>query len=273
MAGEDYFRAMRIPLIRGRYFTAQDKLGAPPVAVVNEEFVRRFFPKEDPIGKRIDFSWDTTGWQEIVGVVGNIHHEGLDSPPVPEMYLPFRQRMPLGMSVVVRTATDPVAMAQAVRERVFAVDKEQPVSSLQAMDQVVSDSVSPRRLSLILYGSFAGLALVLAMIGIYGVMSYMVTERTHEIGIRMALGAERRDVLRLVVKQGLVLTLIGTVVGVGASFGLTRFLANQLFDVKPTDPATFAAVVTLLIGVALVASFIPARRATKVDPMVALRYE
>ncbi|MEK6321123.1 MAG: ABC transporter permease [Acidobacteriota bacterium] len=273
IASEGYFEAMRIPLIKGRFFAARDIAGAPQVAIVNEAFVRRFLADEEPIGKRIDFRWDTTGLQEIVGVVRDIRHEALGTPPVAEIYVPFRQATPGSMSVALRTPVDPFAVAGAVREQIYAVDKEQAIGSLRSMDQLVSESVSPQRLSILLYGGLAGLALVLAAVGIYGVISYSVTERRHEIGIRLALGAKPSDVLKLVVGQGMRLALIGVGIGLAAAFAVTRVMASLLFEVGPTDPATFIIVPVLLAGVALGACFLPARRATKVDPMAALRGE
>jgi putative ABC transport system permease protein len=273
IASENYFRAMGIRLTRGRFFADRDNLGAPQVAIVNEEFVRRFFPDEDPVGKRIDFMWETEGLQQIVGVVGDIRHESLDTPVAPEIYLPYRQRAPGGMSIVVRTGIDPASMIGAARQAIYGVDKEQAVSQVRAMEQVVAESVSSRRLSVILYGSFAGLALMLAVIGIYGVMSYTVSQRTHEIGLRVALGAGRRDLLKMVIGQGMKLAMIGAGAGLIAAVGLTRLMKSLLFDVSATDPLTFVAVTLLLASVALLACYVPARRAARVDPMVALRSE
>jgi putative ABC transport system permease protein len=273
VASEGYFETMRIPLVAGRYFEPRDGENALKVAIVNEEFARRYFPGENAIGKRIDFMWETTGLQEIVGIVGNVRHDGLETPPDPEVYVPYRQRAPGAWSVAVRTSGDPFAVAGAIREQVRAVDPDEPVSSLRSMDDVVSSSVSARRLSLFLYGGLAGLALILSVVGIYGVMSYSVAQRAHEIGIRMALGARRADVLRLITGQALKLTLAGTGIGVAGALIFTRWLESQLFEVKPADAVTFSVIALMLIGVALIASYIPARRASRADPMMALREE
>ncbi len=265
----DYFRAMRSPLLKGRYFIDTEKVS---VCIINETMARRFFPHEDPIGKRVN-----TGdlapqpfWLSIIGVVGDVRHFGLDDRARFDVYVNSTESE---MYLVVRTASDPLSLAPAVRREVQAVDKDVPVSNVTTMDQILSNSLSSRRFSMLLLGIFAGLALILAAVGIYGVISYSVTQRTHEIGIRMALGAERSDVLRLVVRQGMVLTLAGVGAGVAGSLALTRFLSSLLYEVRPTDPATFVSISLLLTGVALLATYIPARRATKVDPMVALRYE
>jgi putative ABC transport system permease protein len=273
ISSPDYFRVMRIPLIQGRYFTAQDIEGTRPVAIINKELAHRFFPTQNPIGKKIAFFWGTQGWQEIVGVVGDIKYYGPDDRARSAMYVPHAQRPASTMTVAVRTASNPENFVASVREQVFALDKDQPVSRVRTMSQVVADALAQRRLSMALLGGFAVLALVLAAVGIYGVISYSVSQRTHEIGIRMALGAQPRDIFRLVVGQGMALTLIGVAVGLAASFALTRFLESMLFGVSATDPATFAGVALLLAAVALLACYIPARRATKVDPLVALRYE
>ncbi len=274
----DYFRALSIPLIKGRYFTEQDAAGSPRAVIINEAMARRFFQDQDPIGQRLQF--DSPDSVPIVGVVGNVKQATLARPAVLEIYVPYAQspwlafNSLLGMSLVVRASDDPGALTAAVRHEIRAVDLEQPVYRVKTMEQVIADSVSPRRFEMLLLGAFAGLAMVLATIGIYGVMFYSVRQRTQEIGIRMALGARQWDVLRMVVGEGAVLALTGVGIGVAAAFGLTRLLSSFLFGVGATDPATFAAALSvLLIAVALAASFIPARRATKVDPMLALRHE
>jgi putative ABC transport system permease protein len=268
-----YFRIMRIPLRSGRYFDERDAAGNHQVAMINESFARTYFQGEDPIGKRIDFGWDTTGWQEVVGMIGDVKHYGLEEAALPAVYVPQLQRPSSSMTVVVRTTPDPRSLSAAVRSQVFEVDKDQPVSRVRVMEQVVSASVASRRLSMTLLAGFAVVALALAAVGLYGVMSYVVTQRTHEIGVRMALGARVGDVLGLVLKQGMFLVLIGVGAGLVTAVAATRLIASLLYGVSPTDLATFVVIALLLTAVALLACYLPARRATKVDPMVALRYE
>ncbi|HWO01096.1 MAG TPA: ABC transporter permease [Blastocatellia bacterium] len=269
----DYFKTMGIPLLQGRFFTDQDREESPVTAIINQSFARRFFPDEDPIGKRILGFGASPQSREIIGVVGDIRHLGLDTSPAESLYFSSNQRPQLAMSVVVRTAGPPHSLSSAVRSGVLAIDKDQPIASLQTMEQVVASSVSDRRFTLLLLGLFAAVALALAAIGIYSVMAYTVTQRTGEIGLRMALGAQTRDVLKLVVRQGMTMALIGVAVGLGGAFALTRVMATLLFNISATDPITFVAIPVLLAGVALAACFVPARRAAKVDPLVALRYE
>jgi putative ABC transport system permease protein len=269
----DYFRALEIPLLKGRAFSARDTADAPGVAIVNETMARRLFGSpEEAIGQRLTDE-DGRGAREIVGLVSDVRHSGLDGELRAEMFVPFTQESSNGMTFVVRTASDPAGFVSAVRGQLRAVDKDQPVDQVRTMTQVIAESVSQRRLTMLLFGLFAALALVLATIGIYGVMSYSVTQRSHEIGIRLALGAQRSDVFKLVVGQGMILTLGGVALGLAAAFGLTRVLASLLYGVTATDPLTFAAISLLLLAVALVACLVPARRAMKVDPMIALRYE
>jgi putative ABC transport system permease protein len=269
----EYFRAMSIPLIKGRAFTEQDTKDAPPVLVVNETLARRFFPGEDPIGKRAKVYPFKTPC-EIVGIVGDVRHRSLDAEAGPEFYISYLQAPQPVMSLVARTTLgEPAALAPAVQSAVQRIDKDQPVSDVKTMNQLLGESTAPRRFNMLLLGIFALIALLLASVGIFGVMSYTVTQRTHEIGIRMALGAQVADVFRLVVGQGMALALIGVALGLGGAFALTRVMSSLLYGVSATDPLTFIGVSLLLSLIALIACVIPARKATKVDPMVALRYE
>ncbi|HJQ32684.1 MAG TPA: ABC transporter permease [Pyrinomonadaceae bacterium] len=268
----EYFRALGIPVKRGRAFTAADRQDAPPVVVINESMARSFFAGEDPVGKRIR-TGDKAPWAEVVGVVGDVRHRGLDVDTRPEMFFPHLQTPSRQMTLVVRTSGDPVALAGPLRERVRELDRDQPVGNVKTMEAWVAESVASRRFSVLLLGVFAAVAAGLAALGLYGVVSYSVAQRTHEIGLRVALGARPRDVLRLVIRQGMALTLLGTAAGLLAALALTRLMSSLLFGVGATDPATFVTVPALLLVVALLACYLPARRATKVDPMVALRYE
>jgi putative ABC transport system permease protein len=273
----DYFSAMGIPLKAGRDFASQDFIEkAPLVGIANDAMVRQYFPNEDPLGKRIRWARDRQiEWITIVGVVGDVKHFGLDLPEEPGLYSPYTQAPPWKRwtSLVVRTQSDPASMAGAVKQQVWKIDPQLPLTKVETMDEVASGSFAARRFNMLLLVIFAGLALLLAAVGIYGVMSYAVTQRTQEIGIRMALGARAIDVLRLIIRNGMTLILIGVVIGLAGAFALTRLLATLLFGVGPTDKLTFATVSAVLIFVALLACYIPARRATKVDPLVALRYE
>jgi putative ABC transport system permease protein len=270
----DYFRTMGIPLIRGRGFTDQDKAGAPPVVIVNETLARKHWPNEDAIGKRIRFYGppERALWREIVGVVEDVRHE-LNLPVTPEYYLPHAQDPWGAMVLVARTSVDPASLAPALRQQVWAIDKDQPVFDVRTMQEVRSMSVALYSFSSVMLAIFAGVALLLASIGIYGVMAFAVTQRTQEIGIRMALGARALDVLKLVVKHGMKLALLGIVIGLAGSWALTRFLEQMLVGVQPTDLLTFSVVSICLLVAAFVACYLPARRATKVDPLEALRYE
>ncbi len=271
-----YFRTMGIALLRGRELTEQDGLESQQVAVINDTFARRFWPGEDPIGRRFKFG-DTDSdapWMTIVGVVGDMRRTGLDVDVRCETFLPYSQRRFVGfLSLVVRAKSDPRVIATAVRDQVWGIDPSQPVSHIRTMDQLLEGMMAQRRLNMVLFALFGGVALVLAAVGVYGVISYSVTQRTHEIGIRMALGAGSADVLRLIIANGMTLVLIGVAIGLIAAFALTRLMTTLLFGVSATDPATFAAISGILSGVALAACFVPALRAIKVDPMVALRYE
>ncbi len=272
----DYFQTMSIPQLKGRSFTEQDREKTPNVIIVNEALASRYWPNQDPIGKRLGFFEEDPGkqeWREVVGVVGNVRSKALEIEVMPEAYFPYRQVPENFMNLVVRTASDPVSMVPAIRNQVLSVDKDQPVSDIMTMEQRLAKSVAAKRFVMSLLGAFSILALGLAAVGIYGVMAYLVTQRTQEIGVRMALGAQKRDVLRLVVGKGMVLAIVGTAIGLLASLALTRLMRSLLFEVTPTDWLTFVIVSVVLLAVALLACYIPARRATKVDPLVALRYE
>ena len=268
-----YLSAMRIPLFAGRWLNERDDANSAGVIVVNQAFVKRFLPGGDAVGKRLKLMFDAKETREIVGVVGNISEGALRDPKQPEMYVPYAQYANGTMNIVVRAAANPMNLAAALRDRVGAVDKDETLSDVMSMDDVVGASVSQPRFSSQLLTLFAALALVLASVGLYGLMAYTVTQRTIEIGIRIALGARRGDVLRLVLRQGLILAFIGVGCGLIASVFMTRVLSGLLFAVGPTDPETFLAVAVLLVSVASVACSIPAWRATRVDPLVALRYE
>jgi putative ABC transport system permease protein len=273
----DYFHVMEIPLKSGRDFQAHDfDDHAPAVGIVNDEMVKQYFPNENPLGKRVRWARNpTVQWIEIVGVVGNVKHFGLDLPEQPALYSPYSQinSWKRWMSFAVRTQTDSAAMTQAVKEQIWKIDGQLPITRVQTMNEVSAASFDARRFNMLLLTLFAGLALVLAAVGVYGVMSYAVTQRTHEIGIRMALGAQVGNVMRLVMKSGLAIAMVGVAIGLAGAFALTRLMRTLLFAVEPTDKATFAGVSICLLLIALAACYIPARRATRVDPLQALRYE
>jgi putative ABC transport system permease protein len=286
----NFLRALGVPILKGQPFTERDNQDAPSVAIINETLANRFFPNEDPIGKKIwmgppedllppgvlppNFQFPRL---TVIGVAGDLRQEGLHKPVDPEVYVPHSQgarRETVGtMFVVVRTNSDPLKLASAVQSRILAIDKDQPIANVVTMEKLLADSLSQPRFNMLLLGIFAAMALVMAVAGIYGVISYSVSQRTHEIGIRMALGAQRSDVLRMVLGHGMALTMLGVGIGLALALAASRFLQKLLFEVQPTDPMTYAGVAALLAAVALVACYIPARRATKVDPMVALRYE
>ena len=276
-ANEDYFRAMRIPVLKGRGITARDTDTTSPVVVINETTARRYWANEDPVGRRI--GWRVRGpqdpitWREVVGVVGDVHHGGLAEPVEPEIYLPYAQAPSALICLAVRMSGHQSLPASAIQQAVGSFDKDQPVLAVMPLEDLAAESITMRRVSTVLLGFFAALAVLLAGLGLYGVMAHAVARRTHEIGIRMAIGARAADVLGMIVWRGVALAALGTVIGLLASLGLTRLLASLLYGVSPTDPASFAAVAVFLLAVAALASYIPGRRAAGVDPAEALRYE
>jgi putative ABC transport system permease protein len=275
-----YFQTMGIALNAGRTFTERDHQTAPPVAIINQAMARRIWPDQDPVGKRVRWSsgpWSNNEpqWMTIVGVVGDVKQYGLEAEEHLAIYVPYAQKNPAWrwLSLVVRTNADPSSLTRAITGNIHAVDRNLPVYLVRSMEQILSESLGARRFSTLLLGMLAAMALILSTVGIYGVIAYSVSQRTREIGIRVALGARRRDILRITIGQGLRLILIGVAVGLAAAYAFTRLLAGLLFNISATDPFTFAGVTLLLTGVALLACYIPARRAMKVDPMIALRYE
>jgi putative ABC transport system permease protein len=278
MVSPDYFTAMGMRLGKGRAFSRHDTEDSPGVVIINETMAARFFAGEEPIGKRIGLSGNPRDWREVVGVVRDVRNYGVDVEVKPEVYVPFIQNAPSylagvasAMNVVVRSANDPSTLTAALREQVQALDKDQPISEIRTMEWYLSESMAQRRFNMLLLGAFAALALILAAVGIYGVIAFTVTQRTHEMGIRIALGARGRDILKLIFAQALLTTLMGIVIGLGAALGLTRLLQNLLYQVTATDPLVFASITVLLLLVAMAATYIPARRALKVDPITALR--
>jgi putative ABC transport system permease protein len=267
---QNYFNALRIPLLRGRNFTDQEVQHGDNLVIVSQQLVDTVFPNEEPLGKRLITAIGNEAY-EIVGVVGDLRHQSLQNQPFAAMYFPTRRAS--RTNLVVRTNGDPLSIVGSIRKEVQAIDPDQPIAAVKPMTEWVDSSVAGPRYRTTLLGLFAALAVILAATGIYGVMSYSVAQRTHEIGVRMALGARRLDVLKLVVRQGMILTSIGVVVGLLGAFALTRVMSSLLFGVTTKDPITFGVVAVLLIAVAFIACFVPATRATKVDPLVALRYE
>ncbi len=267
----DYFKTMRISLQRGRDFNNHDTAQSPAVAIVNTAFVRKFFPNTDPLGKRISLGYGGQGPKQIVGVVNAITHTTLSETPEPETYVPQAQFSNQSMVLVLRTELEPLALLDAVQQQIHALDSELPIYEVKTLDQTLTDSLTQPQFNTLLLTVFAGIALILTATGLYGVIAYSVTQRTQELGIRLALGAQPGDILKLVVGQGLLLATVGIVLGLGLAFAFTQVLANLLFGVSTTDPLTFAFVGGLLLIVALLASYLPARRAIRVDPIVALR--
>jgi len=278
-ASPDYFRALGVPLLKGRYFSTADRADSAKVAIVNQTLAHHYWPKENPIGKRLKTGGaerPNNSFMEVVGVVGDIKYSGLDAAPEMVLYEPYQQAAWPSMYLVVRTSSklsNPTTLASAVQNAVWSLDKDLPVAHIRTMEQLLSESVEQPRFRTVLLEIFALIALSLATVGIYGVLAYTVSRRRHEIGVRMALGAKRTDILRLVVGQGMVLTSIGAAMGVAGALVVTRFLSTLLYGVRATDPATFVGVVLLLLAVGALACWIPARRAMRVDPIVALRYE
>ncbi len=273
VVGPGYLRTLGIPLLKGRDFTGRDTQTTPLVVLINQAMARKLWPNQDPIGARI--SGDGKNWASIQGVVGDVRQGGLSAEPEPEVYVSYAQD-PFAwpyLTMLVRTSVDPMKLVSSIQSAIWSVEKDLPISSVSTMEQIRSHSIAQPRLTALLLSVFAALALILATVGIYGVMAYSVTQRTHEMGLRMALGARAADVLTLVVGQGMLLAVIGVGLGLAGAFGLTRVLEKFLWGVRPTDPLTFIVVSLLLAAVALLASYLPARRATHVDPMVALRYE
>jgi predicted permease len=268
-----YFQTLHVPFLKGRDFTAQDAEGKQRVAIINAAMAKLFWPNRDAVGKRFSQDKDHPKWITVIGVVGDVRQFGLAQAAAPEAFFPISEGSPNGMVIVARTAGRPMDQLAAVTGAVHELDSQLPVFQPRALMDLVSGSSGEQRFVALLLGLFAFLALLLASVGIYGVISYSVTQRGHEIGIRMALGARWRDVVKMVVGQGAKVTLLGVGIGVVGALGLTRFLTSLLYGVKATDPLTFIAVSAGMAGVASLACYIPARRATKVDPMVALRYE
>jgi putative ABC transport system permease protein len=273
--GADYFGTLRIPFITGRDFSEYDLANAPPVAIVNTTLVRGFWPGRDPIGQHIMMGAPRPGapWLTIVGVVGDVRSAALGAAPIPQIYVPRTQHPARTMTLVLDTSRNPNEAAASVRDILRGLDRGLPLYAVASMNEILGRSVASQRYNAVLLALFALLAVSLSAVGIYGVISYSVSRRTRDIGVRMALGAQKTHVIRIVVEQGLRLTLIGVGIGIVGALALTRFLSSLLYGVKPTDPVTFVAVSLLLTGIALLACYIPARRAARVDPVVALRYE
>jgi putative ABC transport system permease protein len=271
-----YFSTMKIPLVMGRYFTERDGAESPKAAIINEDFAKRLWPGLNPLGRRLNLITDAhmgKPWATIVGIVGETKDAGLDTRAAVQVYLPNAQRPQKSMAIVVRTSGEPLQTAGGLRAAVWSIDSEQPVASIRAMDQILQLSLARPRFNMTLLSVFAALATLLGAIGIYGLMSYAVSQRTQEIGIRAALGARREDIARMVVGQGLRVVLVGVALGLLGAFATTRLMRTLLFGVTPTDAVTFALVPLLIVAVAMLACYLPVRRATRIDPLIALRYE
>ena len=266
----DYFRAMGIRLLSGRFFDEHDAAGALPVVILDQSLAHALFAEQDAVGRRI---MGEGTWRTVVGVVADTHHLGLSESVMPELFTSYLQEPSGFMDIVIRTSSDPSSYVPALRNAVLAVDKNQPLADVKTMEQRLSESLSTRRERLLLLGTFAILAVLIAASGVYGVTAYSVTRRTHEIGVRVAMGACRDDIMRMMMAQGLRIILLGIAVGLAGALVLSRTLASFLYHTAPTDPLTFATTALLLGVIACLAVYVPARRATKVDPMVALRYE
>ena len=269
----EYVRVMGIPLLRGREFSDADHEGAPRVVLINETMAKKYWPNTDPIGHRVKETSNEQVWREIVGIVGSVRHRERGREPEPEMFVPWSQRPDATLNMAVRTGFEPASAGGVLRSAVAALDPDLPLFDVRTMEARLSDSVAQPKFRTALLGTFAAMALVMAVIGIYGVMAFSVVQRTHELGIRIALGARRNVVIGLVLRHGAVLAGLGIVIGLAGALALTRVLQTLLFEVKPTDPLTFTMVPVALMGVALFACWLPARRAAKVDPMAALRAE
>ncbi len=273
----DYFRTMKMTITRGRGFTERDNAEAPDAVIINEELAQRFFPNEDPVGKRLQVALERTRWREIVGVVANAKLSGLEAPTDPAIYIPFQQNTwPNALRtsfLVVRTDGDPNNYRAAIRQALRSIDPSLPITQLRTMDEIIAGSLSQRRFNTALLLVFAIVAALLAAVGVYGVMSYLVTQRTHELGVRMALGARRGGILRLVAGGGGKLAAVGVAAGVAMALAMTRLMSGLLFGVSATDPWTFVLIALLFAAVALLASYLPARRAAGTDPLIALRHD
>jgi putative ABC transport system permease protein len=270
-----YFQTMGITMLSGRDFMTSDTTDAPRVTIIDERLAREYWPNESPLGKRVRFGppEDNEPWHTVIGVVSSVRHERMQEDTRKSVYLPHAQIPVNAVALVARTSSNPENLVTPVRREVAQLDRDLPLSDIATMEKVIAESIWQPRLYALLFAAFAAGALILAIIGIYGVMAYLVVTRTHEIGVRMALGATARDVFRLIVGRGMKLTAIGVLLGVGGAFALTRLMRGLLFNISATDPVTFVLISLLLVLAAFLACYIPARRATKVDPLIALRYE